>query len=562
MKAFIAKEIHIKTISIKKIILAILTSGLIFTSCLDYSHEFESPGNTGGEEDQVGYISLTFINGSAKGMKTKADGDLHYGTANENKVNSALVVLYNGDDPATSEVKYQIVFTDIGTPTSPGSDMHSISSGTNTTTYKTKARKVIKDNYKLAVFLNPPAILKDLTIEGQKLGVMTAAAKVTVDQLTMGKTTRDNFLMSNFAGLANVATNDIYDTEAKAEAAPVKLDVERAVAKVTLSVADNLAAASATLGATIGEIKWDVDVVNRKTFWMRNAAPMLDKTTISSGYATQTIQEVATAENRIYMYATDPNWDGISHSRNSNLMAPLTDEFTYKSGTTALALVPSTYGDPVDAYVTENTMVALEQWEDVTTCVLISAVITPKKTFFGTSLTLGSQYFLFRNMAFTFTDIQQIYAAYSNPETIITSAGKTWEVLTEEAINLRIVALPGILDSMKDFEDFNGYTTVPGTSKDVVKSDETVSFFAANAPNYYYVPIRHFRDGLQSKAMAYGRYGVVRNSWYNLFLNSIRNYGTGEIPKDRPDPDDKDGTWLSVEFTILPWVEREQGIGL
>lgn len=562
MRALVGKEIIIKIISIKKVVLAILTGGLIFTSCLDYSHEYEDKGNAGDKDELEGYISLTFINGSGTGMKTKADDDLHYGTANENKVNSALVVLYNGDDPATSEVKYQIEFTDIGTPAMPGSDMHSITLGTNTTTYKTKARKIKKDNYKLAVFLNPPAVLKDLTIEGQKLGGMTAAAKVTVDLLTKGKTARDNFLMSNFAGLADVARNDIYDTEAKAEAAPVKLDVERAVAKVTLSVADNLAAASTRLGATIGEIKWDVDVVNKKTFWMRNAAPMLDKTTISSGSATQTTQEVATAENRIYMYATDPNWDGISHSRNPTLITSLTNEFTYKTGTIALTLVPSTSSDPVDAYVTENTMTDLEQWEDVTTCVLISAVITPKTTYFGTSLGLGSSYFLFRNMAFTFTDIQQIYAAYSNPATIITSAGKTWEVLTEEAANTRIIALPDILNGMKGSEDFNGYTDILETSKDVVKSNGTVSFFAANAPNYYYVPIRHFRDGLQSKPMAYGRYGVVRNSWYNLSLTSIRNYGTGEIPKDRPDPDDKEDSWLSVEFTILPWVEREQGIGL
>lgn len=121
-------------------------------------------------------------------------------------------------------------------------------------------------------------------------------------------------------------------------------------------------------------------------------------------------------------------------------------------------------------------MVASEQWEDVTTCVLISAVITPKTTYFGTSLPPGTQYFLFRNMAFTFTDIQQIHAAYNDPETIITSAGKTWKVLTEEAANASIIVLPGILERMKGSEDFNGYTAVPDTSKDVVKSNGTVSF--------------------------------------------------------------------------------------
>lgn len=559
MMTLVFKKILLKTIYIKKIALAILTAWAIFTSC---SNEMSDQGKTGDKDGPVGYISLILSNSSVRGTETKALDSLHYGTADENKVKSVLIVLYNGDDPVTSEVKYRFVLADIGTPASPGSDIHSILQGTNTTTYRTKAKEVIKDNYKLAVFINPPAALKDLTTEGEKLGIMTAAAEVSVDQLTMGEKIRDNFLMSNFAGLVNVAKDDIYDTEAKAEAAPVKLDVERAVAKVTLSVADNLKTASATLGANIGEIKWDVDVVNRKTFWMRNAAPMLDKNSISSGIVTQTIPEIAISTNRIYMYATDPNWDGISHNRNPSLIAPLTDEFTYKSGTIALPLTPSTFDEPTEAYVTENTMVASEQWEDVTTCVLISAVITPKTTYFGTSLPPGTQYFLFRNMAFTFTDIQQIHAAYNDPETIITSAGKTWKVLTEEAANASIIVLPGILERMKGSEDFNGYTAVPDTSKDVVKSNGTVSFFAAGAPNYYYVPIRHFRDELQSESMAYGRYGVVRNSWYNLLLTSIKNYGTGEIPKDRPEPDDKDKSWLSVEFTILPWVERGQGIEL
>ena len=559
MRTLLSKKSYIIYIHLKKMTLVIFMAGMILTSCYNGINDHDRPDD---KEDPVGYISLVLSNSSVRGSETKALDSLHYGTADENKVKSVLIVLYNGDDPASSEVKYQFALTDIGTPVSPGTDIHSIIQGETTTTYRTKAKAVVKDNYKLAVFLNPPAALKDLTTEGEKLGAMTAAAKVTVDQLTMGERIRDYFLMSNFAGLVNVTKDDIYDTEFEAEAAPVKLDVERAVAKVTLSVADNLKTASAALGATIGEIKWDVDVVNKKTFWMRNAAPMLDKASISSGAVTPTIPEVAITTNRIYMYAVDPNWDGFSHSCNPALTAPLTDEFTYKSGTAALSLLPSTSDEPVNAYVTENTMDASEQWEDVTTCVLISAVITPKTTFFKETLASGAPYFLYRNMAFTFKDIQQIHAAYSNPETMITSAGKTWKVLTEEVANASILLLPGILESMKGSGDFNGYTAVPTTSKDVVKSKGTVSFFAAGAPNYYYVPIRHFRDEFQGEPMAYGRYGVVRNSWYNLFLNAVKNYGTAEIPKERPDPDDKDESWLSVEFTILPWTERGQGIQL
>ncbi|MDH6306488.1 hypothetical protein M2459_003256 [Parabacteroides sp. PF5-5] len=548
----------------KRIAWATLVAGLVFTSCSDNLPDGgEDKGKTEGE---MGYISLALINSSVRGV-TKAEGDTHYGTADENKVNSAIIVLYDGDDP-NSKVKYQILLDQIGTPIAPGGDMHSISPGANATTYRTKAKEVVKANYKLAVFINPPADLTTATAVDAVLSIMTTAATVTVDDIT-GAANRNNFLMSNFAGLIDVKESDIYDTADKAEAAPVKLNVERAVAKVTMNAAADITT-NTTLDANIGEIKWDVDVVNKKTFWMRNPIGMLDESSISSGSVTDTIPEVATAANRIYMYAKDPNWDDVSHSRNASSTFTLSNEFNYKSGTAVLSYEPTTnttYPDPVNkdtyAYVTENTMDAKDQWEDVTTCVLISAVITPKTTFFKKNLTAGDPYFLYRNMAFTLVDIQEIYAAAGEPTTKITNANNAeWKDLIQLSENAGIIALPTILVNMAT--DFSNYTSAPTASKDITNNGATVRFFAKDAPNYYYVPIRHFSNDLQDQNMAYGRYGVVRNNWYNLSLNSIKNYGTAEIPepKDRPDPDDKDESWLSVEFTILPWLERNQGIDL
>lgn len=559
----------------KRIALATLTAGLVFTSCSD-----NLPDGEGGDKDktegEMGYISLALINSSVRGI-TKAEGATHYGTPDENLVNSAIIVLYEGD-ASNSQVLEQFIL-DGGTPASPGGDMHAIKPGVNATTYTTKAQKVTKRDYKLAVFINPPEQLVDATAKNKTINDLETAVDLSgsgyrgVNTLFersdgSGGHTADNFLMGNFAGLVDVEESDIYDTADEAQDNPVELDVERAVAKITMTVAAGIA--STSLEATIGAIKWDVDVVNKKTFWMRKAAPMLDKDDIIAGTTpTGTIDpEVASTDNRIYMYATDPNWDGFSKSRNSSLSAP-TGEFTYKSGPLALTYDPTTNTDPVNedtyAYVTENTMDADEQWEDVTTTVLISAVITPKTTFFEKTLNPGDPYFLYRNMAFTLEDMAQIYAANNDPTIIIsnagTSPGTAWEDLILVSANSGIVALPGILAGMAS--DFSNYASLLTDSKDVTNSNgATVRFFAENAPNYYYVPIRHFSNTLQSENMAYGRYGVVRNNWYNLSLNSINSYGTAEIPTDRPDPDDKDESWLSIEFTILPWIERGQGIDL
>jgi len=528
----------------KQVALAILTAGLIFISCSDSSDEVE---NKGQPEGDYGYISFSLINSSVSGV-TKAEV---YGTADENKVNSALIVLYDGDTPATSVVKYQIKLTNIGEPSAPGDDMHSISPGTSATTYRTKAQRIEKKDYKLAVFINPPGTLEGFTEEDDKLEDMQAVATITVNGLTQrtveSSTYTDNFLMGNFAGLVDVDENDIWDTEDEAVAAPVKVDVERAVAKVSLSVDGDIEDNSTTLAATIGDIYWDVDVINTKTFWMRQTAATLDGT--NEGTA-----------NREKMYATDPNMSG--QSRLGDKSETLSSEFVSKYGPIDLPFDGA--DEDLAAYVSENTMVAAEQWEDVTTTVLISAVITPTRTFFSPSFTSTEPYFLYRNKVFTLTDIQEIYAAYNTPETTITSAGEIWEDIIKETDYADIIALPAILEAIKSNFGNNYASFTLTTSQDVYHANGTVSYFAAGAPNYYYVPIRHFSNTQQPDAMAYGRYGVVRNNWYNLTLNSINSYGTAEVPKleDRLDPDDKEGNWLSIEFKILPWMQRNQGVDL
>ncbi len=541
-----------------------LTAGIILTSCSDNpSDEVDNKVKTDGE---VGYLSLSLINSSVRSM-TRAEGDFHNGIAEESKVNSVLVVLYDGAD----EVKYQF---ELGDPSSGDIDGPTPGTGTGAgVTYKTKAQEVIKANYKLAVFINYPEELRIATAKYQPLSAMLNAAEVTVDKLTrrggIPGGAQDNFLMSNFAGLKEVPSTAIQDTETDAENAPIDLEVERAVAKVTLTVDDDLANAEtldALDDAYIGDIRWDVDVINKKTYWMRQSAEMLDRNNIiPSGGVTPTVAEVATKVNRIYMYATDPNWDNVSNSRKSGTTTGIKAEFTYKSGPLNLSYEPSSSSNPVNeeahAYVTENTMAADDQWEDVTTTVLISAVITPKRTYFKEDLTLGDPYFLYNEMAFTLKDIQQIHLANNDEDQIIESAqNKMWKDIIKLQENMHLINLPSILDDMSTA--FGGYSSLLSESKDVTMNNRTVSYFAKGAPNYYYVPIRHFSDDLQIVKMAYGRYGVVRNNWYNLTLNSINNYGTGEIPEDRPDPDDKEKSYLSIQFEILPWIERSQGIEL
>ena len=106
---------------------------------------------------------------------------------------------------------------------------------------------------------------------------------------------------------------------------------------------------------------------------------------------------------------------------------------------------------------------------------------------------------------------------------------------------------------------------------------------------YYQVRIKHFGDDLTpwksdeggtpeagttsntypslSKANYLGRYGVLRNNWYNLTIKGVKVIGTPYIEDIKSDnnkniPDDEMKTYITVEINILSWAKRNQGVTL
>ena len=64
----------------------------------------------------------------------------------------------------------------------------------------------------------------------------------------------------------------------------------------------------------------------------------------------------------------------------------------------------------------------------------------------------------------------------------------------------------------------------------------------------------------QDKATAsfLGRYGVLRNNWYELEVSSITGIGEPRIPAVTADPDDELKQFISVNINILSWAKRVQ----
>ena len=139
------------------------------------------------------------------------------------------------------------------------------------------------------------------------------------------------------------------------------------------------------------------------------------------------------------------------------------------------------------------------------------------------------------------------------------------------------------------FKDNTAYTATPAAfdlNSDLVKnvnaSFQVVRYDGGVA--YYEIRFKHFGDeytpwlkannpsSMQSTAEAYdnnendylGRWGMVRNNWYEINLNSIKQLGMPVIGQldvtsdDTPDDDKIVEKWLSFKINILSWAKRVQ----
>lgn len=92
--------------------------------------------------------------------------------------------------------------------------------------------------------------------------------------------------------------------------------------------------------------------------------------------------------------------------------------------------------------------------------------------------------------------------------------------------------------------------------------------------SYYIARIKHFGDDLtpwkegndtygENNLNWLGRYGVLRNNWYDLTIEKISGPGYPDVPEVKPDtPDDEDTKYINVSVKILDWAKRSQKVEL
>ncbi len=243
-----------------------LAAVLLFASC---KNDKNQPKNEAGDA----YVSFTFNlpqGGTRAGVDGKHAGEFYNGTTKEQAIKSVRVVLF---DAASGEVKYGLTYNITGDGSqAPAGDIATAPETPGSVSYfTTKAEQVESRDYLMLAIINPTSDVIAATAKGKY--IKDAEAAITTDVKTLSSN-GEAIMMSNDRGLVKVAPGDMKAAAADAEGHPVKVSVDRILAKVFVGGTPEL-----PQGATFTKTKWELNTTNTKTFIYRQfgkvAAPFL-----------------------------------------------------------------------------------------------------------------------------------------------------------------------------------------------------------------------------------------------------------------------------------------------
>nr|WP_129730818.1 fimbria major subunit [Parabacteroides goldsteinii] len=280
------------------------------------------------------------------------------------------------------------------------------------------------------------------------------------------------------------------------------------------------------------DLMWQVDIVNKKSYWYRHLANKAGNTTLEK-YGDTDIAN---------FYAKDPNFSGISGT------SGVTNEFLYKTeveysngkGNSFRRLAPVTYtyspywlwktGDTDPVYVPENTMDGGEQRGDVVSRVIVKATLKRERFDTPANTSQIGDFFLFTggvkgDSKYNMNNVDPNGNHFYLLPVENVADYKKGTVTTP--VNLRggTVSLEtAIAKFVQDNPSFD-WNDLTKNKKPAVSE---YLLFYKNGEMYYEVPIKHFLESVGIGG--YGRFGLVRNRGYQLNILDILSLGYPTIP--------------------------------
>lgn len=579
------------------VVLAAMTA-----SCSSNNDLVVGGGNGSGEnESGTSYASITIDLPTTSGTRA-ANDKFDGGTASEYTVNDATLLIFK--KAGTSENEFEYVETAKLGNLEPWKKDNTTGNGITTeatiTAELKKATVGEKGDYYALVILNNEAGTGNkvtLPSGSTTYGAWNAATNATnlLDN-TKGfyMANAPEFKAADQEPTTLVQIKGIYRTKEEAHSKPgATVHVERGLAKVTVGkgTGDDYFKGAKASGTKYSKddvkiTNWALDVTNKKsfpvhvTFGLKAGLTSPDQTvpayaniwkdaaaTIGTAPATSRfVSHPATGAFKRVYWGIDPNY-----SMDLSDVTKCKAQFTIaKADGTDAKWTESSKA----LYCLENTFDIKNMLQGQTTRVLLKATYTPNALASATEKT----FFMIGNSSDIWTKDNLIKQITSKANEALNTTNTLKVELKEDLLKAGTHFLTIKNVSIKDGEtekvNTPGLVTKLNNKLGLDETNGVGIKTYENGESYYIARIKHFGDDLtpwkegdktydSNNLNWLGRYGVLRNNWYDLTINKISGPGYPDVPEVKPDtPDDEDTKYINVSVKILDWAKRSQSVDL
>ena len=595
-----------------------LAATMAMAACSDSLEESSGNGNFNEYVGDKGYVNIG-INLPTT-ASTRANDEFNDGDPDEYKVNDVIIALFydteesSGESNATCKWAFKL------------DDTNFVLSGTtidNITSYYASGVRMIpapeKNVYALAIVnpiskFNVSAVSTSSNADKENAGDAVLTTCLTVDGTSFNGTlstlnkeltavikdvtggSYNDFMMTN-APIANqksfaynagdgtfqvttLAPIKIYNDKALAEGAAKDnpIYVERVVAKTQVKIGGGSTDGSLAVtsdvtaydGATVQFKGWKLQNTNKKYY------PVRKVTDESIGWASwitfNPSTSISAGNNRFFGSIPGPyrTYWGID----PNYSEDTSDDYNvYDSGTNTIgdndwnSVGYNTTSSQIE-YCLENTTTAKTMEDNRLTSVLLKATFTPDNA------QSGDNFFMINNTSAIYTELEFLDWAKNT----LINAGKTATGGLSIGSSLSTGAIITTSDDIKKLIISSGSGELSDDQANVLltAAGSNIKYYKEGVTYYYATVIKHFGDietpldgkAINNAATDYveadhlGRYGVLRNNWYELTINSVSGPGEPVIPEIPTTPPDKENSYINCEINVLSWAKRSQSVDL
>lgn len=548
-----------------------LSALMVGCSSDDLTNEPGAVETPASGETMTGYlnvnINLPTVSATGARALDQSNDQFDDGEPSEYAVNCAHLVVFDTDNEATAKVVGVFSFTDLKPWNTDASTTDNITSSAESV-IKVQVTKSDK-NLGALVVLNDPAakthFIKDLPFQklfsNDPVTIGVANYNPIVNLATMKNS--DGFFMTNAPlyenntakTLVSVLPSSICNSPQEAQQSPaIDVFVERGVAKVNVTTSatlkNEIEINNTTYQAKV--LAWGLDITNLKSYLVRNVSDFDTWKAYAKGP-----RFYSDDSKRIY-WAIDPNYtDGSAEEDyiTANFNKISENDVTNAADVTA----------PV--YILENTFDVANQMRNRTTRAIIKATFAPKDQEPETFYTIGSA-----NTIYT----KELIQTFIKGQAVHLLTGKNDASKYTFAPNTSVSNTAGAHSIGKQDIFYDGTVLTPEEVATLNDAIGTINTYK-DGICYYVARIQHFgekytqwkpgdptygqdKDANAAANYYLGRYGAVRNNWYELQISDIKNLGNPTIPEAPDTPDDEDYYYISFKVNIHSWAKRVQNV--